>query len=91
MKRGAAWRIIIMPAAERDLKAVPARDRERIRRALDVLVSDPFGADIKKLTGVEEEWRLRVGDWRVRFERDDPARVVVVLRIRRRKEAYRRG
>jgi mRNA interferase RelE/StbE len=36
-----------------------------------------------------EEWRLRVGDWRVRFDRDDEARVIVVLRVLPRGRAYR--
>jgi mRNA-degrading endonuclease RelE of RelBE toxin-antitoxin system len=36
------------------------------------------------------EWRLRVGDWRVRFTFDDEQRVIVVLRVLPRGRAYRR-
>jgi mRNA-degrading endonuclease RelE of RelBE toxin-antitoxin system len=34
--------------------------------------------------------RLRVGDWRVRFERDASAREIVVLRVLPRGRAYDR-
>jgi mRNA-degrading endonuclease RelE of RelBE toxin-antitoxin system len=36
------------------------------------------------------EWRLRVGDWRVRFAFDDQQRVIVVLRVLPRGRAYDR-
>jgi len=44
---------------------------------------------VRKLTGLEE-WRLRVGDWRVRFIRDDAARVIYVTRVLPRGRAYDR-
>lgn len=36
-----------------------------------------------------EEWRLRVGDWRVRFVRDSETGVVYVVRVLPRGRAYR--
>jgi mRNA-degrading endonuclease RelE of RelBE toxin-antitoxin system len=54
---------------------------------LDRFVEDPFAADIRKLDPVE--WRLRIGDWRVRFTFDDHQRVIVVLRVLPRGRAYR--
>ncbi len=35
------------------------------------------------------EWRLRVGDWRVRFTREQASRTVYVLRVLPRGRAYR--
>jgi mRNA interferase RelE/StbE len=43
---------------------------------------------VVKLKGADEEWRLRVGDWRVRFTRDS-AGLVNVLRVLPRGRAYR--
>ena len=34
-------------------------------------------------------YRLRVGDWRVSFERDTDAGTITLRRIRHRREAYR--
>ena len=36
-------------------------------------------------------YRLRVGDWRILYTVDDPAREVHVYRIKHRREAYRRS
>lgn len=44
---------------------------------------------MRKLKG-SDELRLRVGDWRVRFERDDAKREIVVLRVLPRDKAYER-
>ena len=35
------------------------------------------------------QWRLRVGDWRVRFSRDPGSRTILVLRVLPRGRAYR--
>ncbi|MGH2865350.1 MAG: type II toxin-antitoxin system RelE family toxin [Solirubrobacteraceae bacterium] len=42
------------------------------------------------LRGPERLWRLRVGDWRVIFDRHDADRVIDVLVIGPRGRAYRR-
>lgn len=51
-------------------------------------MADPRAADIRKLDSVQ--WRLRVGDWRVRFSFDDERRVIVILRVLPRGRAYDR-
>lgn len=44
--------------------------------------------NVKKLKGVDPpEYRLRAGDYRVRFELD--GETVRILRVRNRREAYR--
>lgn len=73
--------------AERDLLRLSDRDREAVRRALRRLEADPGSVDITKLYG--DEWRLRVGRWRVRFEMDNAAGILHIARVLPRKEAYR--
>lgn len=47
--------------------------------------------DVTKLTGLKPpEWRLRVGDWRVRFAYVDDDNVLMVLRVLPRSKAYER-
>lgn len=67
------------------LRRLSRRDRERIAVAIDRL---PDG-DVKLLRGPERLWRLRVGDWRVIFDRRDAERVIDVLVIKPRGQAYR--
>ena len=45
--------------------------------------------DIKRLQG-SHEYRLRVGDWRVRFERDDQHLIITIVRVLPRGRAYDR-
>ncbi len=61
---------------------------ERVRTAVRRLAETQYG-DVIRLTSTEPEWRLRVGDWRVRFVYDFEHRVIRVLRVRPRGRAYR--
>jgi mRNA interferase RelE/StbE len=45
--------------------------------------------DVKKQQGQEDRWRLRVGDWRVIFPRDDSGQEIIVLAVASRGAAYR--
>jgi mRNA interferase RelE/StbE len=60
-------------------------DQQRIRAAVDRL---PEG-DVRKLKGFRDEWRLRVGDWRVRFKIDRQQRTLIILAIKPRGDAYK--
>ena len=61
---------------------------QRIVEALDRLCDVPPVGDVVKLTGAEHEWRLRVGDWRVRFTRQSSG-LILVTRVLPRGRAYR--
>jgi hypothetical protein len=61
------------------LRGSGAGSRPRAARpvdALDRFVADPRTGDIRKLSS--SQWRLRVGEWRVRFSFDEERRVTVV-------------
>lgn len=72
------------------LRQMPARQALRIRRELDELAESPDrrDLDVSPLRG-HPGFRLRVGEMRIIFERDDDARVIDVLRIAPRGRAYR--
>lgn len=70
----------------KSLRRLSRRDRERIGAAISVL---PEGY-VKLLRGAERLWRLRVGEWRVIFDRRDAERVIDVLAVRPRGRAYQR-
>jgi mRNA interferase RelE/StbE len=57
-----AWRVELTRAAERDLRRLDPPVRRRVIAALDGLSAQPPRGDITRLAGVEQEWRLRVGD-----------------------------
>lgn len=45
--------------------------------------------DIAKLKGRPEQWRLRIGDWRVLYRHDFEARIIEIARVVHRGAAYR--
>lgn len=73
----------------RDMRRLPAAERTRIFTALDRMVDEPFAGDVQKLGGRENDWRLCVGPWRIRFEMQPETRTVAVYAVRRRPDAYR--
>ena len=76
----------ILPRGWRDLQNLDRNLQKRILDALDRYAQQGLG-DVKRLQGRPEEYRLRVGKWRVFFHLDDPA-VIAVFRIDNRGEAY---
>jgi len=76
-------------SAERDLRKIDPQHIPRILKEVESLSSDPFPSQFRKLRGSEREYRIRVGDYRVIYEVDSKAELVVVIHIRHRREAYR--
>ena len=83
------WQLALTRRAQRDLDRLGDREREAIEARLGRMVDDPGGADVKKLGGRGDEWRLRVGRWRVILRLDNAAGTIYALRVLPRSEAYR--
>jgi mRNA interferase RelE/StbE len=77
--------------AVRQLRTMPQTAALTILRALTPLGDDPRrpDADIKKLTGYTDRYRLRVGDYRVIYEIADEQLVILIVGVGHRREAYR--
>ncbi|MBI3979615.1 MAG: type II toxin-antitoxin system RelE/ParE family toxin [Chloroflexi bacterium] len=74
--------------ARRDPADLARQVAARVVAALERFAETGHG-DVKPLQGTDGEWRLRVGDWRVRFVFDYPSRTIYVLRVLPRGRAYR--
>ena len=75
--------------AVKALSKMPRNVREQMVSKIDGLARDPFGAaNVKKLVG-QPGYRLRVGDWRLIFDRQDAVRVIAIERIKPRGDAYK--
>ena len=72
-----------------DLRNIDAQTRNRIVTAVERLAATGHG-DVRRLEGAIREWRLRVGDWRVRFSHEPDQSTLTVLRVLPRGRAYRR-
>ena len=91
-----AFQVLTPPSFERDVRRLTRRSRELavlLAGLIALLETDPYNRtrrhDITKLTGVGEgegQWRLRVGDYRLRY--DILGQDVVLYSFRHRREAY---
>ena len=62
--------------------------KARLRKAINALKSEPRPAGVKKLAGAMDLYRIRVGDYRVIYEIDNDAQLIVVTRVRHRRDVY---
>jgi mRNA interferase RelE/StbE len=76
------------PSAEKELERLPKKAIQRIVDAVDGLGDNPRPHGCLKLQGEENSYRIRVGVYRVIYEIHDNKVLVVVVRIKHRKDAY---
>ena len=83
------YNVLLERVAERDLNRLATDVHDRIRETLQKLARNPHPTGCRKLAGTENDWRIRVGDYRVIYEIADAVREVRVHRVRHRREVYR--
>jgi mRNA-degrading endonuclease RelE of RelBE toxin-antitoxin system len=86
-----AYEVVWHAQVRKDLKAIPSEDAARIIAQVRTrLAEDPSGAGKPLSGGFKGLMRFRVGACRVIYAVDHAARLVKILNIRPRDEAYRR-
>ena len=83
------YRLTTRKQAIKALLRMPGRDARYVRGELEKLARDPSRSDIDvaRLRG-RSGFRLRAGNWRVIFEKDEEIREISVLRIGARGDVY---
>lgn len=82
------WHIEWTDRALKDAGRLDRPIRERVLAGLERLAETGYG-DIKRLESEGKRWRLRVGDWRIRFTFEPETHTIWVLRVLPRGRAYR--
>jgi len=62
---------------------------KRIIPKIKELAENPKPQWSRKIKGSKNDWRIRVGDYRILYEIDARAKKINVMRIRHRKDVYR--
>lgn len=78
------------PKAVKDMRTLPTRERNRIIARIEQYADDPasHAHQVVMLTGSTYR-RMRVGSYRITFDiKNGTMAIVVVLRVRHRREAY---
>jgi mRNA interferase RelE/StbE len=82
-------RIEFRPAALRDLKNLPRDVLDRVSRKISALADNPRPLRVEKLSGEEDFYRIRVGDYRILYRVQDRVLLMITIKVRHRREVYR--
>ena len=82
------YRLEVSHTAHRQIRRLPGQTQERANKAIARLAENPRPPGVKKLTA-REGYRVRVGDYRILYQIDDDAKLVVIFRVMARGDVYR--
>ena len=77
------YSVQVKPSARKELEALPDNMLARVLQKMEALRATPRPAGCKKLKGYKDQWRVRVGDWRIVYIVDDSEKLVSITPIRR--------
>ena len=83
------YRVEVTPAARRDLAKLPQDVLRRVDAHILALAENPYPPGAKRLQGDEGFFRIRVGDYRVIYMVERGRLVILIVRVRHRREVYR--
>jgi mRNA interferase RelE/StbE len=81
--------VTLAATAVKERQRIDSVVRKRIDQTLQGLLSEPRPSGVKKLSGKYQDWRVRVGDYRILYEIDDDQQLITVWRIAHRPDVYR--
>ncbi len=82
-------RVVLAPAAQRQLRRLPPGDAARLRGPILALGLDARPAGAQKVVG-SDFWRFRIGDLRIVYLINEDGSVLVLRVARRSESSYRR-
>jgi mRNA interferase RelE/StbE len=85
----ASYKVIFKPSVEKDLRSLPRPAVRRVLERAEALSENPLPRGSLKLTGAEQSYRIRVGDYRIVYTVDQELRRVIVYYVRHRRDVYR--
>jgi mRNA interferase RelE/StbE len=84
------YKVVFARSARRELDALEDSLASAIFKKIESLESDLYPRGVKKIRGTRRSlWRVRSGDFRIIYEIHASERIVDIVAIRHRSEAYR--
>lgn len=73
----------------KDFNKIQQKDKIKIWDKLQKLKNEPRAKNTRKLTGRDEEYRIRFGNYRVIYQIDDRSQKVFIIQVGHRKDIYK--
>jgi mRNA interferase RelE/StbE len=83
------YELVYLPSIQKDLRKLPKAIVRKILARAEKLRDTPFPRDSVKLTGYDNRYRLRQGDYRILYSVDGARILVTVVQIGHRREIYK--
>ena len=81
-------KILLSHGATRELDRLPDQLVLRIHKKLSHLSNNPYGLGSQKLEG-GKGYRIRIGDYRVVYTIDTEKQILLIIKVRHRKDVYK--
>jgi mRNA interferase RelE/StbE len=85
----ACYNVIIKASAKKELSTLQKPIIARLIAAIESLATDPRPIGVRKLTGTQDIYRVRVADYRIVYRIEDDRLIIEVVRVAHRKDVYR--
>lgn len=84
------YRIEWKQSARKELRQLSKDTIARTIKGIEALADNPMPPQSRKLSGAEHLYRLRLGDYRIVYFVHTSVLVIEIIRIRHRRDVYRR-
>ena len=85
----AGYRVEIARRALKSIQALPKKEQQRVRAAIELLADTPRPPGCVALKGESSAYRVRVGDYRVVYEIHDARMLIQFVRVGHRRQVCR--
>ena len=82
------YTVKIVKSALKEIKNLPKKDILKVLKKLHSLEKNPYQLRLKKLKKEENIFRIRCSKYRILFEINEDKKLIIITRIRHRKESY---
>jgi mRNA interferase RelE/StbE len=83
-----SYEVLFKPAAQRQLKKLTPKVQQDLLAVIEGLSAEPRPSGCKKLKGRANQYRIRLGDYRIIYGIEDAILLVRVIKIGHRRDIY---
>lgn len=84
------YEIIITKSIQKQLDNLPNNIQERVYYKISQLAEEPRPDGVVKLKGYDNEYRIRIGDYRLVYEIQDEQLIVLIIQCKHRRDVYKK-
>jgi mRNA interferase RelE/StbE len=84
------YEIIITKSIQKQLDNLPNNIQEREYDKISQLAEEPRPDGVVKLKGYDNEYRIRIGDYRLVYEIRDEQLIVLLVQCKHRRDVYKK-